>query len=125
MTGIFLVLGGSSGAIARYVAGKWLSRFSPYSPFPIAMLIVNMIGSFGLGACFALFHQSSQNSLYLLIGIGFFGAFTTFSTFSVEAFQLFARRKIKPFMQYVLFSFFGSLAFFLVGTACSTFLMSL
>jgi CrcB protein len=82
-------VGGFFGAIARYAAGLAVNGIVS-TPFPAATLLINVSGSFLLGLLAA---QTIKNglpeSVFLLLGIGFFGAFTTFSTFSVEAVELF------------------------------------
>jgi CrcB protein len=115
-----LAFGGAIGAISRYLLGLAVMNRYPSPPFPIAMLIVNIIGSLGLGIFFGLKYGSIplgayDDPLYLTIGIGFFGAFTTFSTFSVEAMQLYHHKKWKEISIYVLLSIFGSIICFLIG----------
>lgn len=117
---LFLSIGGFIGAILRYWVGLVLMKRYPSPPFPIAMLIVNLIGSFGLGMFFNLNYgqiplEAYNDPLYFLIGIGFFGAFTTFSTFSVEAFQLYRKKEWKSLISYVLLSITGSIFSFLFG----------
>ncbi|QZT35148.1 CrcB family protein [Caldalkalibacillus thermarum TA2.A1] len=85
---LLLTVGGALGAVFRYVAGILIMRAFPIPPMPVAMLIVNLLGSFGLGCFFGLYYGSIPSdtygeALFLLLGIGFFGSFTTFSTFSV------------------------------------------
>ncbi|MBP1916115.1 CrcB protein [Lederbergia galactosidilyticus] len=92
MLSIFLVaVGGFFGAIARYGISNWLKGKYP-SFFPIATLIVNLIGSFLLGW---MIGANLGHSLQLLFGTGFMGAFTTFSTFKLESIQLQAEKKWK------------------------------
>ncbi|GAE35045.1 fluoride efflux transporter CrcB [Halalkalibacter akibai] len=117
---LLLICGGSIGAISRYLVGLAIMKRYSNPPFPVAMLIVNLIGSFGLGAFFGINYQliplgAYNDPLYLSIGIGFFGAFTTFSTFSVEAFQLYNNKLWKKLILYVTLSIFGSILTFLIG----------
>ena len=53
---------------------------------PWGTALINVGGSFALGALVANQHASSRTRL--LLGTGFCGGFTTFSTFSVEAVTL-------------------------------------
>ncbi|MFB5663554.1 fluoride efflux transporter CrcB [Alteribacillus sp. HJP-4] len=117
---ILLSLGGGAGAILRFLLGKALMRLFPSPPIPVSMLTVNILGSLGLGVFFGKYFGAVpagaySDSLFLLIGVGFFGAFTTFSTFSVEAYQLLESRKLKPLFIYLFLSAAGSLLAFIVG----------
>ncbi|ARK29268.1 fluoride efflux transporter CrcB [Halalkalibacter krulwichiae] len=117
---ILLALGGSIGAISRYLLGLAIMKRFPSPPFPIAMLIVNLLGAGGLGGFFGIYYKSIplaayEDPLYLTIGIGFFGAFTTFSTFSVEAVQLYNKKKWAKLGTYVFVSIVGSIICFLIG----------
>ncbi|XEC94745.1 fluoride efflux transporter CrcB [Paenibacillus tarimensis] len=120
MSILFLTIGGSAGAVLRYLLGIVMMRRYPSPPLPIAMLTVNLLGSLGLGVFFGLKYGkipigAYAEPAYLLLGIGFFGAFTTFSTFSVEAMQLLRNRKWKSFAVYLILSICGSIGGFLLG----------
>ena len=75
-------LGGSIGSMLRYA----VSHFFRSSSFPIATLIVNIIGSLVIGIVIGIAAKDagfSQNwKLFLTTGIC--GGFTTFSAFSAE-----------------------------------------
>ncbi|WP_232735795.1 fluoride efflux transporter CrcB [Alteribacter populi] len=121
MINLFLVsIGGGLGAVSRYLLGLKIQQQYPKSPIPIAMLIVNLLGSLGLGVFFgALFGGipmfEYDNPWFLLLGIGYFGAFTTFSTFSVEATTLIHEQKYKKAFIYIGLSIVGSFVMFLLG----------
>lgn len=74
-----VAVGGFLGAGARIGAALlW-----PEDPgFPATMLLVNVLGSAGLGACSAWWADRHGIPAWVRAGIGtgFFGAFTTFST---------------------------------------------
>ncbi|WP_081599586.1 fluoride efflux transporter CrcB [Halalkalibacterium ligniniphilum] len=116
---MLLVVGGALGAIARYELGRFFTTRSVASSLPLAMLFVNLIGSFGLGLLVSLRFQTMQvdstDSFYLLLGTGFFGAFTTFSTFSMEAVQLFQKKRLKEGCLYIGLSLVGSVGLFIGG----------
>ncbi len=85
---VAVFVGGSAGALARWGVATALAA-SP-TGFPIATLIVNTTGAFGLGLTAVLLTERLRPSRYArsLIGIGFFGAYTTFSTIAVEGVRL-------------------------------------
>ncbi|WP_223700924.1 fluoride efflux transporter CrcB [Sutcliffiella deserti] len=118
-----VAIGGGVGAVLRYITGIFLMKRFPAPPIPIAMVIVNIIGSCGLGLLMGqLIHHpdsSYHNYSYLFLGLGFFGGFTTFSTFSVEAVQLWKKRLFKKFFLYILISIIGSIIGFMVGVTIS------
>jgi CrcB protein len=107
---IFLIgLGGSLGAISRYIVGQWISRRCN-SVYPFGTWIINITGSFLLGAMVGL-HLSHQlpDPVWLLIGVGFLGAFTTFSTFGYETLELMWKGCTVQAFGYVLSSVIVSL----------------
>lgn len=90
---LWIGLGGFVGANARFLVSNWAVenfalRFNLGTP--IGTLMVNVIGSFILGALFMLTESyvargmQFPDNVRLLIGTGFCGAFTTFSTYAVE-----------------------------------------
>ncbi|WP_026688915.1 fluoride efflux transporter CrcB [Alteribacter aurantiacus] len=121
MVNLLLVsVGGGLGAVSRFLVGAKIQERYPSPPIPIAMLIVNLLGSFGLGVFFgALFKGipifEYENPWFLLIGIGYFGAFTTFSTFSVEAVTLLHDGKYRKALIYISLSIVGSILAFIFG----------
>ncbi|MDX5476403.1 MAG: fluoride efflux transporter CrcB [Bacillaceae bacterium] len=111
-----IMIGGGLGAVARYVAGIWIMKKYRTPGIPVAMLTVNIIGSFALGIIYGIIYDEPDvmynNQYFITIGIGFLGAFTTFSTFSVEAMQLFKERLFKKAGLYILLSIIGSIISF-------------
>ena len=81
-------MGGFVGAIVRFVLGRWAAQ-KWGADFPYGTLLINVSGSFVLGLFASLSTRLAWNdSMRLLIAIGFLGAFTTFSTFAFETFEL-------------------------------------
>lgn len=77
LTAALIGIGGSIGAVARYLVSLALARTS----FPFATLLVNVMGSFILGI--AVFRPVGGDTA-MIVGVGFCGAFTTFSSFSFQ-----------------------------------------
>lgn len=78
MTVGLVFAGAAAGAVLRYLTGRALRR-----AFPWATLLVNVVGSFVLGAV-----AGASPSVAALVGTGFCGGLTTFSTFSWETVAL-------------------------------------
>jgi CrcB protein len=109
--------GGFLGAIARYALALWIdTRLA--SPFPYATLVINVSGSFALGALAGALQISSlPPEVRLALGVGFLGAFTTFSTFSYETVRLLESGAGALAIAYVLASFVLAVLAALLGLA--------
>lgn len=83
-----ILLGGALGALTRHgvnVALSGLAAAAPSTAFPLATLLVNVVGSFLL----SFLTTAGLNGLVppvvrAAVGTGFLGAMTTFSTFEME-----------------------------------------
>ena len=90
MSGFLLAgFGGFIGAATRYGINVALARVSAGVVFPLATLVVNVVGSFligwiigGVGA------RALSHDLRIFLVVGILGGFTTFSSFSAETLQL-------------------------------------
>ena len=97
---LLVLLGGGIGATARaYVADHCASIYHR-SSFPIATLIVNLIGSGLIGLCSGLL--VAHTPIHALFVVGFLGGLTTFSTVQLELVQMLQKRQ---FLQWLSYSF--------------------
>jgi len=88
---VVVMLGGAVGTYARYALGKWISSQTWAQGFPYGTLLINVSGSFILGAAAIIIRERmppGHDAWYLLIGIGLCGGYTTFSTFEWETLSL-------------------------------------
>jgi fluoride exporter len=114
---IAIGIGGSLGAIARY-----LVHLTPLSgmagKFPLPTFVINVVGSFLIGICLILFADRLEISehLRLAVIVGFIGAFTTFSTFEAEVLELIRIRSFLLAFAYVFSSVAGGFIGIVLGT---------
>jgi fluoride exporter len=82
-------IGGAVGACSRYLITLGCTALLGKA-FPFGTLLVNVVGSLGLGALMAALEQGMLNEIPWrpLVTVGFFGALTTFSTFSIDNMML-------------------------------------
>jgi fluoride exporter len=85
MTLFQVALGGAIGSVARYMTVFAATRAFG-AGFPVGTMLVNVIGSFIIGAAFFLLAARTHLSPLLITGI--LGGFTTFSAFSLDALRL-------------------------------------
>ncbi len=107
---VSIAAGGALGAVMRFGIITAALRYAG-AGFPYGTLIVNVIGSFLIGAMVTyaaeIWHPPENIRLFLIPG--FLGGFTTFSTFSLDIVSLYERG-----------------AFILMGTyICASVLLSL
>jgi CrcB protein len=84
---VAVMVGGSAGTLARWAIELAIPSVAG---FPLATLLINVTGAFGLGVVGVLLLERLPPTRYLrpLLGIGFFGAYTTFSTMAMEGVRL-------------------------------------
>lgn len=86
---LLIALGGSIGALVRYLIANKLETAGTY--FPLNILMINFIGCFIIGIVIAIVDSKSQ--LFLFFSIGLLGSFTTMSAFSTQALELIINQK--------------------------------
>lgn len=92
MTVLLVALGAALGALARHLTQHVVATRRP-STFPWAVLGINLVGSFLLGAVVAAAQDGGiPDELATGIGVGFCGALTTYSTFSYDTLRLIEER---------------------------------
>jgi CrcB protein len=98
--------GGAIGAMARFGFSSLFGRLWPMG-FPLATLVVNIIGSAAMGVFIGLMARwlpAWQSEARLFFAVGILGGFTTFSTFSLDAIVLIERGDWLQAGAYVLLS---------------------
>ncbi|MDP2771926.1 MAG: CrcB family protein [Nocardioides sp.] len=76
LAGLLVAAGAATGAVLRFLAGHLWDR-----TLPLGTLLVNVVGSFGLGVFTAL---SVDVDVLALLGTGLCGGLTTYSAFAVQ-----------------------------------------
>ncbi len=110
-----VALGGAIGASARYLAGVAVLRsFGPHE-FPLGVIVVNIIGSFLMGALVVFLGQKGLSQWNALLATGVLGGFTTFSSFSLETWRLMTIGRYDLAALYVGLSVFASILALIAG----------
>ena len=91
-----VALGGAIGASLRFLLGMALLR----DGFPVAILSVNVLGSFLMGVAVVLVSRHAPG-LGPFVMAGLLGGFTTFSAFSLETVTLLERGQVGQAAAYV------------------------
>jgi fluoride exporter len=91
MAYLWVALGSALGGAARYWCSGLAARLIGES-FPWGTLIVNVVGSFVIGAFAALTVSEGRflipSDIRIFVTVGFCGGYTTFSSFSVQTLAL-------------------------------------
>ena len=81
---ILVGLGGFIGSVARYLIYLATKSFVSTN-FPLATLIVNVVGCFLIGSISSWIDKNQTFSqLQIFVSVGIIGGFTTFSAFGLE-----------------------------------------
>ena len=114
ITTLQVALGGAIGAALRFLTGVGILRLIG-SGFPVAVMAVNVFGSFMIGLFVVFATQRGVTQLNPFVMAGLLGGFTTFSAFSLEAVSLFELGAIGQAMAYVLMSVVLSIGGLMLG----------
>lgn len=104
---LFLIIGGSIGAILRYYFGQI---------FPFGTVISNIIASILLGLSIQI---TMNHLLFVMITVGICGGLSTFSTFIYE---FITNKKMKAKINYMLWNVVGSIIGVAFGMIIGSFL---
>lgn len=92
---LYVALGAALGGVCRYLGTLLISRWAGEF-FPWGTLLVNLLGSFLLGAILGVGVLTPEQSVVYIrmevfAGVGFCGGLTTFSTFSLQNLNLLSK----------------------------------
>ncbi|MDH3665109.1 MAG: fluoride efflux transporter CrcB [Alphaproteobacteria bacterium] len=115
---IAVAAGGMVGAVLRHLVNVVATKLAGHG-FPLGTMIVNIAGSFAMGALVAVMalYWSASQEARLFLAVGLLGSFTTFSTFSLDIYTLYERQAYGPLIVYTLGSFCLSLLGLVLGLA--------
>jgi len=99
-----IALGGALGSVLRFLAVAAIGA-------PLGTAVVNVLGSFLIGALFVILDARTGWQLFLMTGV--MGGFTTFSAFSLDTLKLIQQGQVLQAAAYVL----GSVALSLAAVA--------
>ncbi len=112
-----VALGGALGASLRFLFGVGVLRLLGTTGFPVAIIAVNVIGSFLMGVFVVLAADRGLTHLSPFVMTGLLGGFTTFSAFSLEAVTLYERGDVGQAAFYVATSVVLSILGLMAGLA--------
>lgn len=103
--------GGAIGSLARWQLGQLVQASGPGLRFPVATLLVNLLGCLAIGTLAGLFERSwaGNDPMRLLLFTGLLGGFTTFSAFGLETIELLRRGAPLMAASYIAASVLGGL----------------
>ena len=109
-----VALGGAAGSTLRYLTNVSVMRLIGPG-FPWGTVIVNIVGSFAMGALVVLLAHKGGMRFAPLLLTGVLGGFTTFSAFSLDTFTIYERGQPGVAVAYILGSVSLSLLALLAG----------
>jgi CrcB protein len=112
---IFVALGGALGAVLRYLFSVLFKDYTQVQ-FPINTFLVNAIGCFCIGLCYALFLNNNHfDTIKLLLIVGILGGFTTYSSFAFETITMLKQQLFKQAFAYILLTNLVCIGFAYLG----------
>lgn len=86
---VLVCLGGAFGSGLRHLVGVFGQQLG-FKSFPWATVLVNVLGSLGIGLVYALAveHLRLSESTRLLLSVGVMGGLTTYSTYALETLRM-------------------------------------
>ncbi len=104
---VLIGFGGFCGSIARYLIGLTINGST--SGIPCNTLLINLLGSFFIGALMLWGPEKLGLQAFYFLVPGLLGGFTTYSAFSGETFFLLKNNQYQEALIYILFTIGGSL----------------
>ena len=94
------------GSVSRYLVVYLIVNFLPYV-FPLGTFVVNVLGSFAMGAIIGFAERNLwlNHGWRIFLTAGFCGGFTTFSAFAFENVELLLDKNYGTFAIYSIASF--------------------
>ncbi len=87
---VAVAIGGMIGSVARYSVGLGIARGWSSLSWPLATLLVNVLGCLAIGIVAAAAKRGHwlDTPIDLAVRVGILGGFTTFSSFGLEVVRL-------------------------------------
>lgn len=104
MKNLFLIfIGGGLGSTLRYSISCFFIK-NQQNQFPWSTFVVNGLGCLLIGAIIGYFQKNNlqNDSLKLILSVGFCGGFTTFSALSLENFQFIQNQQYNLALSYTI-----------------------
>ena len=115
MAYLFVILGGGTGALLRYLSTQLVNSVFK-TQFSLGTLFVNCVGALLIGFLINFFDLYSLSAKWkLLLITGFLGGYTTFSAYSLETVQYFTSGNVKYAVANILANNILCILFVLLG----------
>ena len=112
---LMIALGGSAGALSRFIVSAFINNLASAS-FPLGTLFLNLTGSFIIGFLFQVYQSVLvSDEIKMFLTVGFLGSYTTFSTYSLETLNMLLAHEYKSAAVNILASNILAVAMSLLG----------